>query len=67
MLYIRCRYATYTIELTVDSAEVGLGKSSLYLVYAHSLHRAFLAPTRVVLNSYSWGCIRLAYAIGMRL
>ena len=53
MLYIRCGYATYTIELTADSAEVGLGRSSLRLAYTHSLYKAFLAPTCVILDSYS--------------
>jgi len=36
-----------------DRIEVGLGRSGLYLVYTHSLHRAFLAPTRVVLDRHS--------------
>jgi len=53
MLYIRCGYATYTIELIADSAEAGLGEFSLRLVYAYSLRKAFLAPTCVVLDSYS--------------
>jgi hypothetical protein len=53
MLYIRYRYTTYTIELMVDSIEVGLGRSSLYLVYTHPLRRAFLAPTYVILDYYS--------------
>jgi hypothetical protein len=66
MLYIRCGYATYTIELTVDRIEAGLGRSSLCLVYAYSLHRALLAPTSVVLDRHGWGCIMLAYAIDMR-
>ena len=42
MLYIRCGYATYTIELTADRTEAGLGRSSLRLVYAHSLYGALL-------------------------
>jgi hypothetical protein len=67
MLYIRYRYTSYTIELIVDRMEVGLGGSSLYLVYTHSLYRAFLVPTRVIIDYYSWGCIRLVYAIGIRL
>jgi hypothetical protein len=66
MLGIRYRYVTYTMELMVDSAEVGLGGSSLRLVYIHSLYRAFLAPTCVVLDRYSWGYIKLAYALDMR-
>ena len=66
MLCIRYRYATYTIELTADRAEAGLGGSSLYLVYAYFLRGAFLAYTHVVLDRYSWGCIRLAYAMDMR-
>jgi len=53
MLYIRCGYATYTIELTADRMEVGLGGFSLRLVYTHDLRRALLAPTGVILNRYS--------------
>jgi len=52
MLYRRYRYATYTIELTADRTEAGLGGSSLYLVYIHSLRQALLAPTRVILDRY---------------
>ena len=55
------------MELTVDRTEAGLGRSSLYLVYAHSSRRASLAYTCVILDRYSWGCIRLVYAMGMRL
>jgi hypothetical protein len=66
MLGIRYRYTTYTIELIADSVEAGLGGSSLYLVYIHSLYRAFLAPTCVILDRYSWGCIKLAYALDIR-
>ena len=54
------------MELTADRAEVGLGGSSLRLVYAHSLYRAFLVPICVVLDRHGWDCIRLAYAINMR-
>jgi len=67
MLYIRYRYAIYTIELIADKAEAGLGGSSLCSAYVYSLRRAFLTHTRVVLDRHSWGCIRLAYAMGMRL
>ena len=67
MLYIRYRYATYTIELMVDRTEARLGGSSLRLVYIHSSLRVFLTYTRVILNRYSWGCIRLVYAMGIRL
>jgi len=67
MLYIRYRYVTYTIELMADRIEVGLGRSSLRLAYIYSLHRAFLALTCVVLDRYSWGYIRLVYAMGIRL
>ena len=66
MLYRRYRYTTYTIELIVESTDAGLGGSSLRLVYIYSLHQALLAPTRVILDYYSWGYIRLAYAIDMR-
>ena len=55
------------MELIADKTEAGLGGSGLRLVYIYSLHRAFLAPTCVVLDRYSWGCIRLAYAMGIRL
>jgi len=67
MLCIKYRYATYIIELTANSAEAGLGGFSLYLVYIHSLHRVFLVFTCVILNRYSWGYMRLVYAIGIRL
>jgi hypothetical protein len=50
---IRYRYATYTIELTADSMEAGLGGSSLRLVYIYPLRRAFLAPTCIILDRYS--------------
>jgi len=53
MLYIRYRYTTYTIELTADSVEAGLGRSSLHLVYIYSLRGAFLAPTYIILDRYS--------------
>jgi len=53
MLYIRYKYATYIIELMADKAEAGLGRSSLRLAYIHSLRRAFLTYTRVILNRYS--------------
>jgi len=53
MLYIRCGYTTYIIELTADSAEAGLSRSSLRLAYTHSLRKAFLAPTYIILDSYS--------------
>jgi hypothetical protein len=53
ILYIRYRYITYTIEIIVDRAEVGLGRSSLRLVYIYSLRRAFLAPTYLILDRYS--------------
>ena len=53
MLYTRYRYTTYTIELTADRTEAGLGRSSLRLVYTYSLRRALLAPTSVVLDRYS--------------
>jgi hypothetical protein len=43
------------MELTADSVEAGLGGSSLRLVYIHPLRRAFLAPTRIVLDRHSWG------------
>jgi len=66
MLYRRYKYATYTIELIADNTDAGLGGSSLCLVYTYSLHQALLAPTRVVLYCYSWGCFRLAYAINIR-
>jgi hypothetical protein len=66
MLYIRYGYATYTIELTVDRIDAGLGGSSLRLAYIYSLRRTLLAPTRVILDRYCWGCIRLAYAIDIR-
>ena len=46
--------------------EAGLGRSSLRLVYAYSLRRALLAPTSVVLDRYSRGCIILVYAIDIR-
>ena len=52
--------------MTVDSVEAGLGRSSLRLVYAHSLCGALLAPTRVILDYHGWDCIRLAYAMDMR-
>ena len=55
------------MELTADRAEARLGRSSLHLVYAYSLHRACLIPTRVILDRYSWGYIRLVYAMGIRL
>jgi len=51
----------------VDSIEAGLGGSSLRLVYIYSLYRAFLVPTYIILDRYSWGYIRLAYTIGIRL
>ena len=57
---------TYIIELTADRAEAGLGGSSLYLAYVHSLYRAFLAPTRIVLDCYGWDYIRLVYAIDIQ-
>jgi len=41
------------MELIADSVEAGLGGFSLRLVYTHFLRRAFLAPTCVVLDSYS--------------
>jgi len=44
---------TYTMELIADRIEVGLGGSSLRLVYVYFLYRAFLAPTCVVLDRYS--------------
>jgi len=66
MLYIRCGYATYTIELTADRTEAGLGGFSLRLVYIYDLRRALLAPTSVVLDRHSWGCIILAYTMDMR-
>jgi len=53
MLYIRYRYATYTIELMADRTEAGLGGSGLYLVYIYSLYKAFLAPTYVILDRHS--------------
>ena len=56
----------YTMELIVDRAEVGLGGSSLRLVYIYSLYGAFLAPTCIVLDRYSWDYIRLAYAMDTR-
>ena len=55
------------MELIADRIEVGLGGSSLRLVYVYFLYRAFLAPTCVVLDRYSQGYIRLVYAIGIRL
>jgi len=55
------------MELIADRMEVGLGRSSLYLVYIYFLHGAFLAPTYIVLDRYSWGYIRLVYAMGIRL
>ena len=54
------------MELTAESTDAGLGRSSLRLAYTHSLRRALLAPTRVILDHYSWGCIRLAYAMDIR-
>ena len=50
-----------------DSTEAGLGRSSLRLVYIYSLRRAFLAPTYVVLDRHSQGCIRLVYALAIQL
>ena len=66
MLYRRYRYTTYTIELIVESTDAGLGRSSLRLAYIYSLRRALLVPTYVILDYYSWGYIRLAYAIDIR-
>ncbi len=57
---------TYTIELTADKTEAGLGGSSVRLAYARSSRRALLAPTRVVLDRHSGCCMRLAYAMDMR-
>jgi hypothetical protein len=57
---------TYTMELMVDRTEAGLGGSSLCLVYVYSLYRTLLAPTYIILDYYSWGYIRLVYAIDMR-
>jgi len=54
------------MELTADKAEAGLGGSSVRLAYAHSLRRALLAPTRVVLDRHSRYYMRLAYAMDMR-
>ena len=67
MLYIRYRYTTYTIELIADRTEAGLGGSSLRLVYIYSSRRASLVYTYIILDRYSWGYIRLVYAIGIRL
>ena len=66
MLYRGYRYATYTMELTADKAEAGLGRSRLCLAYIRSLYRALLAPTCVILGYYSRDCIRLAYAMNIR-
>ena len=47
--------------------EARLGGSSLRLVYIYSSRRAFLTYTYIILDRYSWGYIRLAYAIGIQL
>ena len=67
MLYIRYRYTTYTIELTVNRIEARLGGSSLRLVYIYSSRRASLVYTYVILDRYSQGYIRLVYTIGIQL
>ena len=53
MLYKRYKYITYIMELMVNRAEAGLGRSSLHLVYAYSLYRAFLVLIYVILNYYN--------------